>query len=124
MTDLEVSIVGSVLAQKSQDICGRPRLAATQEVEREEELEAVVYTSSSLESQILTRSASRFLARIHSGLVLTNWVEVVPASGGAMFKAKASMPLPAASRMSDSQFAAAYAPLLPTWIHQYGILCP
>jgi hypothetical protein len=119
-----VSIVGSVLAQKSQDIYGGPRLAATQEVEREEELEAVVYTGSSLECQILADSASAFRARIHGGLVLTTWVEVVPASGGAMFKAKASMPLLAASRMSDSQFAAVYAPLLPTWIHQYRILCP
>jgi hypothetical protein len=116
-TDLEVSTIHSIVPEKGQYICGGPRLAASQVVKREEELEAIVHARGCLECQILCASASRHRMRIDRGVLLTTCVEVVPSSGGAMFKAKASMPLLAASRMSDSQFAAVYAPLLPTWKH-------
>ena len=112
---LEVSIAVPVLVQQSQDISRRPRQAATLVVEGEEELEAVSGSSGGLKCQVLFAYLSKSVCGLSKHLGhLTTCVDVVPASGGAMFKAKASIPLLAPSLMSDSQFEAVYAPLFPT----------
>ena len=105
----------SVLVQQSQDIRCRPRLTAAQIVKREEKLEAIADSSGGLECEILLSYLKNGVREfLKAWRILTTCVEVVPASGGAMFKAKASMPLLAASLISDSQLETVYAPLLPT----------